>query len=158
MATNSRETAECLVAYGAPLAAYQGRATRSLEEALVEGLGLSHENATVLRALPVVLARNYTTIDYVRLRALACQSGRQAELGMLLELTAEVANLGCLLREVEPLKKPQGPPCLYFWEERTGRMARKLAEERTPAVVRSWGFLMNMSTDSFRSLLSKFSE
>jgi hypothetical protein len=32
----------------------------------------------------------------------------------------------------------------------------RLAEERTPAVARRWGFRMNMDLDSFRSLFDRF--
>jgi hypothetical protein len=155
MVVDPRKTAECLVAYGAPLAAYRGVASKPPEEALMDGLALSHEDATVLRVLPVVIARNHTRLDFERLRMLARQGDREAELGMLLELTAEVAGLAHLAHEARKLKKPERPPCLYLRTSRPGRFGLQLAEERTPAIVRSWGFLMNMSLDCFRELLSK---
>jgi hypothetical protein len=153
MALDPRKVAECLVAHGAPLAAYEGALTGPLEEALVDGLALSHEDSTILRALPVVIARNHTRIDYPRLRTLACERGREAELGMLLELTAEVAGLEALVHEALKLRRPERPPCLYFHER--GRFGQRLAEQRTPSVARRWGFLMNMTVDCFRDLLLK---
>jgi len=54
-----------------------------------------------------------------------------------------------------------GSPCRaavlqtrYFPEPRSS-FEKALAEERTPPVARAWGFLMNVSEDSFRSTLSK---
>jgi hypothetical protein len=145
--------AESLVAYGAPLAAYAPVASAPLEEALLEGLRLSHQDATLLRVLPVVVSRHSRTLDYSRLRARAREAGLEAELGMLLELTARLTGVDALRSEAEALTRPEGEPRYYFGE--TGRFARKLADERTPPFARRWGFLLNMSEESFRGVLAK---
>jgi len=51
--SNAEAVGQSLVAYGAPLAGWDGVVHMSLEAALVAGLGLARENATVLRVLPV---------------------------------------------------------------------------------------------------------
>ena len=56
--------AETLVALGAPLGAWSPHARLPLEEALVAGLVRSRADATVLRALPVVLLRNWRDLAW----------------------------------------------------------------------------------------------
>ena len=72
---------------------------------------------------------------------------------MLLELTARLAGLPHLEAEARALRRPHGAPRAFF--PVAGRFALKLAEERTPAVARSWGFLLNMSEESMRTFLVK---
>lgn len=146
---------ESLKAYGAPLAGWEGRATLALEEALAQGLRLAHEDSTLLRTLPVVFARQAQGLDASRLTARARQLGCEAELGMLLELTAQLtgdSRLGELARALEHARRPTEPR--FFFEPR-GPMERKYTPLRTHALMRRWGFFLDMPPDVFGSLLAK---
>lgn len=146
---------ESLVAFGAPLPNWQPRREMRLEEALPPALWLSHGNPTLLRVLPLVLARHAAKLDWALLEKKTQEFGQEAELGFLLELTAELtadAKLAERAARFEMAKCAQ--PRFYF--EPRGDRDRRLVEMRTPPVARRWGFLLNMPTDSFRSLLSKY--
>lgn len=145
---------ESLKAYGAPLVGWDGRATLSLEEALAQGLCLAHEDSTLLRTLPVVFARHAHRLDATRLTARARELGCEAELGMLLELTAQLTGnqrLGALACSLEHAR-PAEPR--FFFEPR-GPMERKYTPLRTHALVRRWGFFLDMPPDVFGTLLAK---
>jgi hypothetical protein len=62
---------ETLVAYGAPLVSWKPMRRMPLEQALVQGLGLSHAHPALFRVLPLVLLRNVHALDWARLHALA---------------------------------------------------------------------------------------
>ncbi|HEX5748559.1 MAG TPA: hypothetical protein VFZ09_20130 [Archangium sp.] len=145
---------ESLVAYGAPLLEWAPRCWLRLEETLPWALKLAHDNATVLRVLPLVLARYATALNGQLLQEQAHAAGQEAELGFLLELTAQLTardELAHLARCFEDAR-PQEPR--YFFEPRSAR-DRRLAELKTPAVARRWGLFLNMPEDSFSSLLAK---
>jgi hypothetical protein len=148
------QVCETLVAYGAPLADWAPHPWLPLEEALPLALRLARTNATLLRVLPLVLARNASTLDGLRLLERTRDAGQEAEMGFLLELSAELtghANLAQLASSLEGAR--QGPP-RYFFAPRSER-DRRLVELGTAPVARRWGLLLNMPEDSFRSLLAK---
>ena len=43
-----------------------------------------------------------------------------------------------------------------FFEGREGKYARRLSEERTPALARRWRFRMDMDEENFRGIYRKF--
>jgi hypothetical protein len=143
--------AETLVAFGAPLGAWSPRAHLPLEQALVAGLVQSRADATVLRALPVVLLRNWRDLAWPALEQSARQAGVTSALGMLVELTAKLAGVPDLEAKVAGWPRPTRDPEPYFPSR--NRFDAELVAERTPAVARAWGFLMNVGEDSFRRLL-----
>jgi len=145
---------ETLAAFGAPLLGWRPVASEPLESALVQALVLSHRDATLLRVLPVVVARNRRSRQFARLRELARTHGAVAELGMLLDLTGSLLGDASLTTEAKNLE--QGRPAIlreYFASP--GPFGRAVAERHTPAAARRWGFVLNMSEDVFASLLRK---
>lgn len=145
---------ESLVAYGAPLAAWEGHRRLSLEEAVAQGLLLSHQDSTLLRTLPVVLARNATRLDFVQLKMRAEQLGCEAELGMLLELTSQLTGDARLADTARTLEHARHAEPRFYFEPR-GPFERKYTPQRTPALMRRWGFFLDMSADVFGALLAK---
>jgi hypothetical protein len=145
---------ESLVAYGAPLANWAPRLHLRLEEVLPWALRLARGNATVLRVLPLVLARHATELDWELLEDRARAVGQEAELGFLLELTAELTARDELAHRAERFVDARPEQPRYFFEPR-GERDRKLAELRTPLVARRWGLLLNMPEESFSSLLAR---
>jgi hypothetical protein len=146
-------SAETLVAFGAPLAAFRAHVRQPLEEALVAALLCASTDATVLRSLPVVLALNWRRVDWTKLEEQA-RTGQVLEtLGMVVELTADLAHLPELGLRAQRWWAPHAQARPFF--RRRNAFDSELAEERTPRVARKWGFLMNLGEDSFRSLLER---
>jgi hypothetical protein len=147
---------ETLVAYGAPLVSWKPVRHMPLEQALVQGLALSHEHPALFRVLPLVLLRNVHALDWERLHALAHGASVEAELGLLVELTAEAMGRPELMRGVAMLRPPPEGTLRFFHEPRS-EFGRELARQRTPPVAKRWGFWLDMSEDSVRALVHKHS-
>lgn len=146
-AVGLRDPRPSLAAYGAPLAGVEAAARLSREEALVAGLAAAHRDATLLRVLPVMVLRNEERIDWDEVRERARRAKLKAELGMLLDLTAGVsgrAGLRSLSRGLEDRRRrvPRYLP------EPASEFERRLADRRTPAAARRWGFRMNLSEEA----------
>jgi hypothetical protein len=153
--TELRELGESLAFFGAPLAAYAAVPHLGLEETVARALAASHSEASFLRTLPLVLVRQRDRLNLAQLATAAERLGVTAELGMLLELTADVASWPALRAQAQSLPRVPSREPRYFFNE-TGRANRQLAERRSPKAARTWGFFLNMPEDSFRSLLGKF--
>jgi len=141
-----------LTAYGAPLF-FLAKRDMTLEEAVVRSLRILRRDPTVLLSLPLVLVRNERALDKELLLAKARSLGLETELGMMLDLTGEVARL----RRFQTLARRLGAPrarLLYLTNARSS-FARRAADESTPPVVARWGFRMNMPESSFRQFLAK---
>jgi hypothetical protein len=144
-----------LVALGAPLM-FRAQQDMSLEDAVARSLRLMYEDATVLLSLPVVLAMNEDELDEPALRRKARELGVEAELGMVLDLTAELAGRPRFhswtdgLQAAEPAPRYLAPP-----RAAASYYQRRLADERTPPVVARWGFRVNTSEGSFRQFFAK---
>jgi hypothetical protein len=74
-------------------------------------------------------------------------------LGMLAELTGELADAPALKERGARLWSARGTPKFFFSPK--NRFDEELARERTPAFARRWGFLLNMGEDSFRGLFER---
>jgi hypothetical protein len=147
-----------LAHYGAPLVGQSlvaGRVAPELEKVVVDGLALSRRDASVARALPVLLWRRRADLDMAKLRRLAETKGRQRTLGFFLDLTAHLASDRRLRNAAVALRAARSPTEAKFFIRRESPLARMFAEQRTPPVARAWGYRMNMPTDSFRSLFDK---
>ena len=155
---SDRGTRAALAFYGAPLVVADGEVDPPppVEVTLADGLRLAHSDPSVAGNLPVVLARS-PHVDVAELARLAVLRGEGQALGFFLDLTdelsgerrfAEVANA---LRDgrVRRLKN------FFSFDGRFKSLERDLAELNTPAAARRWHFLMNMSTESFRSYFRK---
>ena len=107
-------TAETLVAMGAPLAGFRPQASLTPEVALVQGLLFARTNATLLRALPVVLARCWRTLDWLRVEQEARARGALDTLGMLAELTGLLAEAPELTERARPWWQPAREARFFF--------------------------------------------
>lgn len=145
---------ESLAAFGAPLMGVERRAHFSLEATILKALHAARRDGTLLRVLPVVLAKNRHRLDWRELTELARTGGLKAELGLLLDLTGRLLNDDQMRKRSQDFQDLRRTRKRYFPEPRT-RYEEKLAEASSPSVAKDWGFYMNMSEDSFRSLLAK---
>lgn len=145
---------EALAAFGAPLLEVSPEPHWSLEETVVRAIKVARRDATVLRVIPVVLAKNRRVLDFKPLFDLACRHKVKAELGMLLELVSELLGDPSLAIYSDRLHDRRRTAWRYFPEARS-RFEAELAARNAPEVARRWHFHSNMSVDSFRSLLSK---
>jgi DNA-binding transcriptional ArsR family regulator len=149
-----RKVRRSLAAYGAPLLGEEPRAFYSLVEALLRGLRLARKDATVLRVLPVVLAKHAQELDWTDLKERARGMNLRAELGMLLDLTGTVAGLSELRTQADDLADGRRKRQRFF-PEVASSYERKLAEQRSPESATRWHFAMNMTEDSFRVMVRK---
>jgi DNA-binding transcriptional ArsR family regulator len=153
-AAEQRTVREALAAYGAPLLGDAPRRHYSLPDTLLRGLKLARADATVLRVLPLVVAQHAHDLDWTDLRERARRMNLKAELGMLLDLTSDVANLPALRKEADPLCDGRRKRERFFLPVH-GQFERKLARMRTPASAARWKFYLNMPEDVFRETLRK---
>ena len=151
---DARRVRESLAAWGAPLAGVRPGKHHPLEEALLLGLEEARHDGTVLRVLPLVLARHGAALDWRALRQDARRRKLKSELGFLCELTAEVTGDKSLRDHAEPLRDRRRT-ALRFFPQVKSHYEEELARTRSPAVARRWGFLTNLSLDSFKGLLEK---
>lgn len=149
-----RKVRRSLTAYGAPLLGEVPRAFYPLAEALLRGLRLARKDATVLRVLPVVLARHVQELDWTDLKERARGMNLRAELGMLLDLTGTVTGLPDLRVQADDLADGRRKRRRFF-PEVASSYERKLAEQRSPASATRWHFAMNLTEDSFREIVRK---
>ena len=63
-----------------------------LEELVAAGLHLTHSDASVARAMPIVLWRNRAHLRFDKLARAARQEGEGATLGLFLDLTSQLTN------------------------------------------------------------------
>lgn len=145
---------ESLAAYGAPLVEVERQAHMPLEATLLAALEAARSDGTVLRVLPVVVAHQRGRLDWVELLEEARKAGLKAELGFLLTLTGELLGDESLKARALALRDRRRTRMAYLPEPRN-RFERQIAEEASPAMAKAWGFYMNMSVDSFRSLMAK---
>ncbi len=151
---SAREVRESLAGWGAPLAGVEARRHFPLGESLLRGLEAARQDGTVLRVLPTVLAGHLDEVDWTELKEDARRRKQKAELGMLVELTGNLLGRADLRERVAALRDRRRRTLRYFPTARSG-FEKELAQKRTPAAARSWGFWMNLSEDSFRSTLER---
>jgi hypothetical protein len=120
----------------------------------MRGLEEARDDGTVLRVLPVVLARHRAEVEWASLREDARRRKLKAELGFLAELSAELADDPSLRAQAEALRDRRRRSMRFFPEARSP-YEQELAKRRSPELARQWGFLMNMSMESFKGLLEK---
>ena len=150
----ARKTRESLAAWGAPLATARSLRHYSLNESLLRGLTQARTDGTVLRVLPSVFARHLTLMDWPSLREDARRKKLKAELGLMVELTAQLLERPDLTKQVVALRDKRRRTMSFFSAAKSG-YEEELAKQRSPAVAKRWGFWMNMSEESFRSTLEK---
>ena len=145
-----------LAALGAPLGGPAPTSRRPPpEEVLADGLVLAHHSPTVARVLPVAFWRQRDNLDYERLEGAATLLDERHTLGFYLELTGRLGGDRRLVRRASGLRDRRRTALRPFFSDGRGAFARAAAEERSPALARRWGFLMNMELESFATAFGK---
>ena len=148
-----------LLALGAPLHCEAGpSADMTPEDAVAQGLRLSHGDPSLVRAYPVLLWRNRNRLNMDLLRQKATALSEKRTLGFFLELTGMLANDPSLRSLALTLKDRRFTKVRDFFELPRGKYSEALAEQRTPSVAREWRFRLDMDMDNFRHFYSKFCE
>jgi hypothetical protein len=147
--------------YGAPLlVARHLDATEvpALEESLVHGLRLAHDDATVAEVLPLVLWQQRERLDFAKLAQLATRQDEAQALGFFLDLTGALAHDRGFVRAAETLRDGRYRRMKYFFaaDGRT-ELSREIARLHTSKVAKRWHFFMNMPFEGFASHFRKFS-
>jgi len=142
---------------GAPLLvdAAPARGAPPPEVTIAEGARLARRDATLARALPVVLWRQREHLDWDRLRHEGRRVGEKHALGFFVELTAELGGDARLAEEAAPLRDRRVRKLHDFFVGQKSAYERRLAELHTPAAARRWGFRMNQELESFVSTFQK---
>lgn len=149
-----------LASAGAPLLvskAPSGRTPR-LEVLLAEGLTLAHRDATVARVLPVLIWRHREHVDFGRLVCEATRLDERHTLGFFLELTGLLGGDARLVDKAVSLRDKRRTRVRLFFARPHGRHALASARQNTPRLAREWGFLMDMTLDTFASAFAKHAE
>jgi len=146
-----------LAEYGAPIRR-AGNMTAGklmpLEATIASAVILSHREATVLRVLPCFLAQVSARLDWTLLRSEANRHDVRHSLGMLLDVAGKLfgqPNLRARAKEFRDRRRTQ--PKHYLPTE--NRAEKVMAEKNTPSLIRKWGFLLDMSEESFRRVMDK---
>jgi hypothetical protein len=146
-----------LAAIGAPVGApRRNPPPADLEAALADGLVLAHRDATLARTLPLVFWRQRDRFDLDGLVAQASRRGERFALGLFLELAGRLGHEPTLVQAARRLRDRRRTAVRLFFSHAHGPIAMAMARRYTPQVARRWGYLMNMSVDSFRTLFNKF--
>jgi hypothetical protein len=127
----------------------------ALEQVVAEALALSHRDAAVARVLPLVLWRHRDRLDHEELARQASLRNEGQALGFFLELTGSLGGDPRLKVLAQPLRDCRRTRARPFFTPAPGRRELALARARTPALARRWGYLMNMSLESFASTFEK---
>jgi hypothetical protein len=127
------------------------------EQAVVDAVRLSRRDATLARALPVLMWQQRRNLNRARLHDRAHKARQKHVVGFFLALTAELAGDESLAVWAETLRDHRARGERAFFELPSAFTARNLAEQRTPSVARNWGYWMDVDMLSFQSTFDKFS-
>jgi len=152
-----QRTRFALAAVGAPVGAPRRNPTPAdLEATLADGLVLAHRDATLARTLPLLFWRQRDSFDLDRLVAQASRRGERFALGLFLELAGRLGHEPTLVQAARRLRDRRRTAVRLFFTRPQGPFLMALTRRNTPRVARRWGYLMNMTVDSFRTLFDKF--
>lgn len=142
-----------LAAVGAPVGApRRNPPPADLEATLADGLVLAHRDATLARTLPLVFWRQRDSFDLDRLVAQASRRGERFALGLFLELAGRLGHEPSLVQAARRLRDRRRTTVRPFFTRPEGPFLMALTRRYTPRAARRWGYLMNMTVDSFRTL------
>jgi hypothetical protein len=145
-------------ALGAPLQVpAEPVASHDREQVLVDAVRLSRRDATLARTIPVLIWRQRRSLDRARLHAAAHKARQKHAVGFFLALTAELAGDDELALWAESLRDHRARGERSFFDLASAVTSRELAERRTPAVARRWGYWMDLDMPTFQSTFEKFS-
>jgi hypothetical protein len=128
----------------------------SLEELVVLGLRLAHEDSAVARALPVLLWRVRHQVDYATLAHLAARMRVKQTLGFYLDLAGDLGGDRALHTHARALRDGRIKRVRDFFVHAQSERMKRLAEANTPRRAREWKFRMNLRMESFAELFAKF--
>jgi hypothetical protein len=104
------------------------------------------------------LWRRRKDVDLDRLVLEATRRDERHALGYFLELAGLLGGDASLVEVSRGLRDRRRTKERMFFEGPHGRYARALARRNTPKEARLWGYLTNMSLESFRAVFEKFAE
>lgn len=126
-----------------------------LETALVAGVMLSHDDATVSSVLSLVFFKQVDKLNFAKLVEVAKSVNEANALGFYLDLTTEVSGEQRFRQATLMLDASKSPTNQDFFPEFKSSFSRKLADMRTPTLARKWGFRMNMPTEVYEDTFKK---
>jgi hypothetical protein len=131
-----------------------------VEELLVKAVHLSKKNASLLRALPLLLRKMGDNFDFNQLAYWSKRYETNRELGFLLELTAQLTKNKKYNKLAKKFKdKRWAKPDFYFESDFELAGFQAIAVDRnTPELAKKWYLKLNMGLDSFQSFYSKYEE
>ena len=126
-----------------------------VESLLVDAANLAKDDASVARALPVLFHKLKNVVDYDVLKFESRKKDNKHRVGFFLDLEG-VLSKDRDMSEVaqEFFDKRYKSDKLFFSKQ--SKYAKELALARTPELAKKWGWLMNMSMDTFESHYRKF--
>jgi hypothetical protein len=125
-----------------------------LEATLAEACVLAREDASVARAMPVLLDRYRTRLDFDRLERECRARGEKHAMGFFLDLTGVLAGDRALRDTARRFRDHRRRKATPFFRNPATR-SKELLQLKTPQLARDWTWLMNMSMDSFRDTFVK---
>lgn len=129
--------------------------TLSLEETLGYALALSRRRADVARVWPVVLAKNRSKVNLVRLESLARYLGQERALGFFLSVVRTFFNDQDLMRAERRLRDGKAHRVERFFLLPRNNLVVALEEKRTPSLAKQWFFSMNATLEWFEACLRR---
>jgi hypothetical protein len=116
---------------------------------------VAHREASVARVLPFVFARLASRLNLDVLRQRAKAVDLKHTVGFMLDVAGQLGGNRELSQESVRFRDRRLSRNRAFFVGET-RRSRALAEKRSPALARRWGWRMNMGLDSFASVFEKF--
>ncbi len=146
-----------LAALGAPVLAEQRKSgnASSLEESLVDGVVLAHQDPAVARTMPVTFFRQRDRVDPHRLAALARSRAEKAALGMFLELTTAVSGDRRFAAWAKRLRDRRVHTQRPFFYTRAASLRGNEMRDLGPALTHRWGYRLDLSLDDLQSMFDK---
>lgn len=131
-----------------------------VEELLVKAVKLSKKNATLLRALPLLLKKMGDDLNLHQLVYWAKRYNSNRELGFLLELTAQLTENKKYSRLARQFKDKRWSKPDYYFERDLGLKGFQalVVDRHTPELAKKWYLKLNVGLDSFESFYSKYEE
>jgi hypothetical protein len=143
-------------ALGAPLAVEPAPVPDDeREQAIVDAVRLAHRDATLARALPVLLAGQWPRLEPSRLAVTAARSREKHALGFFRALRGELTNAPALQAWAETLRDHRVRARRPFFDLPITAAARAQMAVRTPAVAHAWGYLLDLDLAAFATAFAK---
>lgn len=157
LSADQAEAKSALASLGLPVST--GKSSKScnqnLETLLAQACVLAHHDPSVTRALPVLLAKYKDALDMTALESACRKMGEKHTMGFFLDLTGELSDDERLSKLANLFQDHRRKKPRQFFAHPT-TFSRRVAARKTPELAKKWGWLMNMSLESFSSTFDKF--